>query len=78
MELLKVDSLEKALEKLIDHSAALAVQTETIAVENSFGRIIAEDVASAEDVPGFRRSTMDGYAVVATDKIGRASCRERV
>lgn len=70
MELLKVDSLEKALEKLIEHSAVLPLHTETVAMENSFGRILAEDVISSEDVPGFRRSTMDGYAVVATDTAG--------
>lgn len=70
MELLKVDSLQKALEKLIDKSAGIMPQTETVTVENALGRILAEDVTSGENVPGFRRSTMDGYAVIAKDVTG--------
>lgn len=70
MELLKVDSLQKALEKLIDKSAGIMPKTETVSLEKTLGRILAEDVISTENLPGFRRSTMDGYAVVAKDTGG--------
>ncbi|MBQ9961374.1 MAG: molybdopterin molybdotransferase MoeA [Firmicutes bacterium] len=70
MELLKVDSLEKALEKLTDKSMGIKPETKKIKIENALGRIIAEDVISGENVPGFRRSTMDGYAVLASDTVG--------
>lgn len=70
MELLKVDSLEKALEKLIDKSVGIKPETEKIKIEKALGRILAEDIRSGENIPGFRRSTMDGYAVVAADTNG--------
>lgn len=37
-------------------------ETETIPIEQSLGRIIAEPVASVIDVPGHNNSAMDGYA----------------
>ena len=36
------------------------------------GRVLAGDIVSAEDIPGFRRSTVDGYAVLAQDTQGAA------
>nr|MBA2322011.1 hypothetical protein [Deltaproteobacteria bacterium] len=32
-----------------------------------FGRVLAADLLSPVDVPGFHNSAMDGYAVRATD-----------
>jgi molybdopterin molybdotransferase len=43
---------------------------ETIALADSFGRILSRDVVSPEDLPGFHRSSMDGYAVRAKDTFG--------
>lgn len=34
------------------------------------GRVLAHDVTAPEDLPGFERSTMDGYAVRAADTFG--------
>ena len=34
------------------------------------GRVLAESVVSAVDVPGFARAAMDGYAVRAEDTFG--------
>jgi len=36
----------------------------------AFGRVLSRDVVSPEDLPGFSRSTMDGYAVRAKDTFG--------
>ncbi|AFV23758.1 molybdenum cofactor synthesis domain-containing protein [Methanolobus psychrophilus R15] len=41
--------------------------TEYIHVGNATGRILAEDVLSAVDVPAFNRSVKDGYALRAKD-----------
>ncbi len=38
----------------------------------AFGRTLAEDIVAAEDVPGFDRSTVDGFAVRAADVFGAA------
>ncbi|MBN1102617.1 MAG: molybdopterin molybdotransferase MoeA, partial [Deltaproteobacteria bacterium] len=43
---------------------------ETIPLEESFGRVLSRDVISPEDLPGFRRSSMDGYAVRAKETFG--------
>jgi len=37
------------------------------------GRVLADDITSDVDVPGFRRSMMDGYALRAADTMGAAS-----
>lgn len=54
MELLKVDTIEEAMEKLYAHTAdALTPKTEAISIfEPGFtGRILAEDIVSRENVP---------------------------
>jgi molybdopterin molybdotransferase len=40
---------------------------EAMAVREALGRVLAEDVTSADAVPGFDNSAMDGYAVRAGD-----------
>jgi len=47
-----------------------AVPSEEIALENAVGRILAENVTAAADLPDFRRATMDGYAVRAASTFG--------
>ncbi|MDY6882064.1 MAG: gephyrin-like molybdotransferase Glp [Desulfatiglans sp.] len=43
---------------------------EEISLGDSLGRILSKDVLSPEDLPGFARSSMDGYAVKAEDTFG--------
>ena len=38
---------------------------ESVRLENALGRILADDVFSSIDVPGFDRAAMDGFAVMA-------------
>lgn len=45
-------------------------EEETIPLEHALGRVLNEDFVSPEDLPGFFRSTMDGYAVKAKDTFG--------
>lgn len=44
--------------------------TEMIGLDNALGRIPAEPLAAREPLPGFARSTVDGYAVRASDTYG--------
>jgi molybdopterin molybdotransferase len=46
------------------------VGVEEIDLAAALGRILAAPLAAPEDVPGFLRSTMDGYAVRAKDTFG--------
>lgn len=69
MRLLTVDTLAQAEEKLV---RCLEDMTSTTEVDllSAPGNILAADVISHEDIPGFDRSTVDGYAVVAADTGG--------
>ena len=55
----------EAQELIRKHAAALA--EEAVPLAKAHGRMLREPVASAEDVPAFDRSAMDGYAVLAND-----------
>jgi len=66
MEFLKVDSVETAREKLYSY-ARESVLLEKLPLEELQGRVLAEDIYADEDIPSFRRSTVDGYAVVSGD-----------
>ncbi len=47
-----------------------ALPTERVALELAGGLYLAETLKSPEDVPGFDRSTVDGYAVAARESFG--------
>jgi putative molybdopterin biosynthesis protein len=51
-------------------SLDLSPETETVALSDANGRILAERVDAELDVPGFDRASMDGYAVRARDTFG--------
>lgn len=70
MELLKVDTIEEALKKLGRYADQLPLYVEEVEHFRGLGRILAEDVISRENVPGFKRSTVDGYAVRSSDTGG--------
>lgn len=64
---MKVDSVESAREKLLAGARGWLARVETLPLGNAPGRILAEDVFAAGDIPHFRRSTVDGYAVFCGD-----------
>lgn len=47
-----------------------SIGTETVPLRAALGRILAEDVVSPIDVPGFANSAMDGYALRSADTTG--------
>ncbi len=49
-----------------------ALSSETISLENSVGRVLAQEIRADMDLPPFDRSQMDGYAVRTKD-VGDAS-----
>lgn len=48
-------------------SRAAPVGTETVSLTDCFGRVLAQELRAAEDVPAFDRSPYDGYALRAVD-----------
>ncbi|ACL15548.1 molybdopterin molybdotransferase MoeA [Methanosphaerula palustris] len=65
---LQVVSVQEAVQTIT--SIARPVSTETIPLEEAGGRVLAEDVTADLDIPGFTRSVMDGYAVIAAETSG--------
>jgi len=53
---------------LAEHTAPL--ESESVAVLECAGRVLASPIVAAVDVPGFDRSAMDGYAVRGADTFG--------
>ncbi len=68
--MLKVVSVQTALEIIKENFSDIPIPTETVSLENSLGRVLAEDIISRENIPAFDRSTVDGYAVKASDTYG--------
>lgn len=58
-------SLEEALTKIT--ASVPKLESEVVPLSDALGRTLAEEVQAAEDLPPFRRSAMDGYAVRASD-----------
>lgn len=58
----------KAREKLFD--LVREPEKEWIGLEESYGRILAEDVTAEENVPAFAKSPLDGYALIGENTEG--------
>ncbi|QQK09049.1 gephyrin-like molybdotransferase Glp [Miniphocaeibacter halophilus] len=67
MKLLKVDEVERVQEKIWNIVNNWNLNTEIINISEASGRILAHDIITKEDIPGFTRSTVDGYAVFSKD-----------
>ena len=59
-------SVDQAIEQLLSRATALTEQ-ERVDLHAGAGRVLAEDLASPIDVPGFDNSAMDGYALHSRD-----------
>jgi molybdopterin molybdotransferase len=64
----KLTEIEEARRLVLDRVAPL--EAEPVALKDALGRVLAEPVTSADAVPGFDNSAMDGYAVRAADTAG--------
>jgi len=62
---------------LIDAAVRPLDRTERLPLAEADGRVLAEDVVAAADVPPFARAAMDGYAVRAADTAGASRERPR-
>jgi len=66
-KLVSADEAKKILAKNFTPSPA---GSEIVALSEAYDRIVASDVISRCDIPPFARSTVDGYAVRASDTFG--------
>ena len=68
MKLMRVTAPEDVMKIIDDNFTAL--ESVELPLEQAGGRRISESITSPEDVPGFDRSTVDGYAVAARETFG--------
>jgi len=62
---MSLPSVDEALARILAQAAVLP--SETVAIEDAFGRVLAEDVAADRDQPPFDASAMDGWAIRRVD-----------
>jgi len=61
----------KTLDQIMENLSGFAcMETERVSVTDALSRILAENITTSLDIPGFRRATMDGYAVVSKSTFG--------
>ncbi len=68
-ELFQARTVREARE-ILGAYASTGCRTERVPLLQALGRRLAKDVTAADPVPGFDRSTMDGFAVRARDTFG--------
>ncbi len=69
MKFLKTISVEE-FKNILNSISKIVTDEELVSLEESFNRIISRDLTSNVNVPHFRKSRMDGYAVIAEDTFG--------
>ncbi|MBE0451378.1 MAG: molybdopterin molybdotransferase MoeA [Clostridia bacterium] len=70
MNILSVKSLHDAKSIILSDQNTITLQTESVHLLESHGRIASETLYSPVDVPAFNRSTVDGYAVKTPEVMG--------
>ena len=73
--LINVKTPEEVIKIIKEHFKPIDFQAESIVLGAALERVLHDDIISNEDVPGFNRSTVDGYAVIASDTFG---CSESI
>lgn len=63
-------TLDEALKTLLRHIKFASLPFEKIPIEKAYNRITYEDIYAPENLPGFKRSTVDGFAVRSQDTFG--------
>jgi len=75
MKFLKTIKVEE-FKEILDSVPILRTDEEIVSIEGSFNRITSRDVISRINVPHFRKSRMDGYAVIAEDTFGAEASKK--
>jgi putative molybdopterin biosynthesis protein len=71
-QFLDVIDRDEADRRFRAHLDLSPLEPEEVPLAGALGRVLAADVASPVDVPGFDRSNVDGFAVRAADTFGAA------
>ncbi|MHA1149935.1 MAG: molybdopterin molybdotransferase MoeA [Promethearchaeota archaeon] len=69
MKFLKTIRVEE-FRNILNSIKNLSLKEEIISLDESYNRVTSQDIISPIDVPHFRKSKMDGYAIIAEDSFG--------
>ncbi len=72
-QFLEVVDRDEAEARFRRHLTLAPLGRESVPLASALGRVLASDVVSNVDVPGFDRSSVDGFAVRAEDTVGATS-----
>ncbi len=73
MQYFKTIQVPEAVQRMLDRAKNHPPDTEVVDLAEARGRILAADITSPYPLPGFRRSTVDGYAVRTVDCSGASA-----
>ncbi len=65
-------SVDQAIDKILSQAVPVK-ETESVEILDALNRVLAEDLHSTIDVPGYDNSAMDGYAVNSADCVTSGS-----
>ena len=77
-QFLDVVTREEAQRRFCAHLRLAPLGAETVPLAEARGRVLAQDVIAPVDVPGFDRSSVDGFAVRAEDAVGATAQQPRL
>src|SRR5215470_10130515 len=69
-QFLDVVDRDMAIDRFYRHLDLRPLSAETVPLSQALGRVLARSVFADVDVPGFDRSSVDGFAVRAVDTVG--------
>lgn len=74
----KITLTDKALQTWLTTLQIGKPKAEAVSLQDSLGRVLAEDLIAQENLPRFDRSTMDGYALSSADSAGSSQSKPAV
>jgi putative molybdopterin biosynthesis protein len=77
-QFLEVVTRDEAEHRFREHLKLEPLGAETVTLAQALGRVLAHDVVAEVDVPGFDRSSVDGFAVRAEDTVGATDQQPRL
>jgi putative molybdopterin biosynthesis protein len=76
-QFLDVITRDEASARFRAHLSLAPLGSETVPLAGALDRVLARDIVATVDVPGFDRSNVDGFAIVASDSFGAMEERPR-
>jgi len=76
LKIIEAEEAKEIIKNLFDD--VYKRESELIPVNNSYERVLSEDIISEIDLPPFDRTIMDGYAIIAEDCFGASEDNPKV